>query len=163
MTVRQLVGDKEISAKSGITVVVFSFLSIFLLSWLFSLLSSMGVAPLITSTLFWLSGGTIAVIVFHRYVIRYLYTLDGVKLVVERVFSKKPRFMEQILIREIVYIGKKEDASKKYAEVKFRKAFRKTNPIVPTAVIYKRSGETRGILIQANEEMLNALSEAMKK
>lgn len=163
MTIRQLVGEKEVSVKTGLTVVLFSFAAIFLLSRLFTLLTSLGVAPLITSTLFWLSGGAIAAFVFFRYSVRFLYTLDGVKLAVERVYSRKPRFMEQLLLREIIFIGSAQEALKKHGNVKIRKAVRKTNAIVPTCILYKRSGEIRGILIQANEELLSALHDAHKK
>ena len=160
---KQIVGDKEVSTKTGLIVVFLSFLSIALLSALFSMLSSLGVSPLVTSTGFWLSGGTIAAFVFHRFVIRYLYTLDGVKLIVDRVFSRKPRLMEQVLLREIVFVGSKADALKKYPSVKVKNAIRKTNPIEPTCIVYKRAGETKAILIQANEEIASALRDAVKK
>ena len=159
----QLIGNKEVSAKTGLTVVIASFVSLLLLSKFFSLLSSMGVSPLVTSTGFWLSGGSIAVFVFNRFVIRYLYSADGVKFQVDRVFSKRPRFMEQVLLREFVFVGSLDAAKKKYPGLKVKKAVRKTNPIVPVCAVYKRSGETKGLLLQPNEELLKILQEACKK
>jgi len=163
MAVNQIIGEKEVSTKTGLIVVALGFVSLVLLSALFSALSSLGVSPLITSTGFWLSGGAIAVFVFYRFVIRYMYTLDGVKLVVYTIFSKKPRCTEQILLREIIFFGSEQDALKKHPDLKPKKAIRKTNPITPTCIVFKRAGEVRAVLIQANEELLTTLSNTIKK
>lgn len=161
--VKQQIGKEGLSSVLGLAVIVVSLIILLAASFFFRYLSSLGVAPLITSTGFWLVGGIVAAYVFHRYVISYVYTLDGVKLIVERVFSRKPRFMQQILLREIVFIGPLETAKEKYRIEAKQKAVRKQEKIEENAIVYKRDGEMRALIIQPNAELLEALKELTKK
>lgn len=155
----QLIGHNEVGSKTGIIIVIASLAALYLDSMLAQLLSSIGLAPLFTSILFWGIGGTVAVIVYYNFVIRYLYTVDGVKLTVERVYHKKPRPMIELMKRDILFIGSAEDAVKKHGKVKTHKAVRKTNPNKPVAVVYKRAGEKQMLIFQPNEEVLKAIEE----
>ena len=153
----QLIGQKEVFNKTGIVIVAASLAALYLDSMLAQLLSSAGFSPLFTTTLFWGIGGIVAVIVYYNFVIRYLYTVDGVKLTVERVYHKKPRPMAELMKREILFIGTKEEAVKKHGKLKTFKAIRKTNENRPVAIVYKRAGEKQMLIIQPNEEILKAL------
>lgn len=155
----QLVGQKEVSGKTGVIVIAASLAALYMDSLLARILSSLGLAPLITSIIFWGIGGMIAVIVYYNFVIRYLYTVDGVKLTVERVYHKKPRLMVELMKREILFIGSAEEAVKKHGKIKTHKAVRKTNINKPVAVVYKRAGEKQMLIFQPDEEILKALSE----
>lgn len=157
MKTTQIVGQNEVSAKNGIIIVLASLLCLYLDSMLVSLLSRMGLPPLFTSIVFWGLGGTIAAIVYYRFVIRYLYTVDGVKMTVERVYHKKPRPLEEMMLRDILFVGAPETATKKYGNIKALRAVRTTNPNPPVAVVYKRAGEKRLLLFQPNKEILAAL------
>lgn len=155
----QLVGQREVSSKTGVVVIIASLAALYLDSLLARVLSSLGLTPLITSIIFWGVGGLIAVIVYYNFVIRYLYTIDGIKLTVERVYHKKPRPMVEFMKREILFSGSVEDAIKKHGKLKTYKAIRKTNPNKPIAVVFKRAGEKRMLIFQPNEEILKALDE----
>ncbi len=155
----QLVGQKEVSGKTGILVVVLSFAAVYLDALLVNLLISVGLPALVTDIVFWGIGGLIAVIVYYNFVIRYLYTVDGVKLTVERVYHKKPRLMTEIMKREILFVGTQEEAVKRHGKLKTHKAIRKTNINKPVAIVYKRAGEKQMLMIQPNEEILEAIKE----
>lgn len=155
----QLVGQKEVSNKTGIIVVVSSLLALYLDVLLVNLLSSVGLPALITDIIFWGLGGLIAVIVYYNFVIRYLYTVDGVKLTVERVYHRKPKPMTEIMKREILFVGAQEEAVKRHGKIKTQKAIRKTNTNKPVAIVYKRAGEKQMLIIQPNEEILAAIKE----
>ncbi len=155
----QLVGQKEVSGKTGILVVVLSLAAVYLDALLVNLLISVGLPALVTDIVFWGIGGLIAVIVYYNFVIRYLYTVDGVKLTVERVYHKKPRLMTEIMKREILFVGTQEEAVKRYGKLKTHKAIRKTNINKPVAIVYKRAGEKQMLMIQPNEEILEAIKE----
>lgn len=159
MKVTQLVGQNEVSNKTGIIVVICSLAALYMDSLLTKLLSSLGLAPLFTSIVFWGIGGAIAVIVYYNFVIRYQYTADGVKVTIDRVYNKKPRPMLEFMKREILFVGEKEEAEKKYGKTKTHKAVRKTNPNRPVALVYKRAGETQTLIFQPNEEFLKAIKE----
>lgn len=155
----QLVGQKEVSGKTGILVVVLSLAAVYLDALLVNLLISVGLPALVTDIVFWGIGGLIAVIVYYNFVIRYLYTVDGVKLTVERVYHKKPRLMTEIMKREILFVGTQEEAEKRHGKLKTHKAIRKTNINKPVAIVYKRAGEKQMLMIQPNEEILEAIKE----
>jgi len=155
----QLVGQKEVTNKTGIIVVIASLAALYMDSMLARLLSSMGLSPLFTSIIFWGIGGAVAVIVYYNFVIRYLYTVDGVKLTVERVYHKKPRPMVELMKREILFTGSVEDAIAKHGKLKTHKAIRKTNPNKPVAVVFKRAGEKQMLIFQPNEEILKLLND----
>lgn len=153
----QLVGQKEVSSKTGIVVVVLSLAAVILDSMLVNLLISVGLPALVTDVIFWGIGGLVAVVVYYNFVIRYLYTVDGVKLTVERVYHKKPKKMIELMKREILFTGSVEEAVKKHGKLKTHKAVRKTNPNRPVAIVYKRAGEKQMLIIQPNEEILKAI------
>ncbi len=155
----QLIGQKEVSSKTGIVVVVASLAALYLDALLVNLLTSLGLPVLVTDIIFWGLGGGVAVFVYYNFAMRYLYTVDGVKLVVERIYHRKPRPMAEIMKREIMFIGTKEDAVKKHGKLKTRRAIRKTNANKPVAVVYKRAGEKQMLIIQPNEEILKAIEE----
>lgn len=155
----QLVGQKEVSNKTGIIVVVASLVALYLDALLVNLLKSIGVSALITDIIFWGLGGGVCVIVYYNFVIRYLYTVDGVKLTVERIYHKKPKMMIELMKREILFTGSAEEAVKKHGKIKTHKAIRKTNPNRPVAIVYKRAGEKQMLIFQPNEEILKALQE----
>lgn len=159
MKANQLVGQNEVSNKAGIVIVLASLAALYLISSLASILSSIGLTPLFTSIIFWGMGGTVCVIVYYLFIIRYLYSVDGVKVTIERVYHKKPRPMIEFMKRDILFIGCAEDAIKKHGKIKTHKAIRRTNPNKPVAVVFKRAGEKQMLIFQPNEEILKAMSE----
>lgn len=154
---QQLVGYKEVSGKTGVVVVVSSVASLYLISALSELLIKIGVSSLIASIIFYCLAGAVAALVYYRFAIRYIYSADGVKLVIERVYHKKPRLMEQIMLRDILFIGTLEKAEKKYGKIKTHRAVRKTNPNPETAIVFKRAGEKQMLIFQPDEDILKAI------
>ena len=159
MKVSHVIGDKEVSNKTGIVVILASLAALYLDSMLARLLSSIGLTPLFTSIVFWGLGGTIAAIVYYNFAIRYLYTVDGVKVTIERIYHKKPRPMIEFMKREILFVGAYEEAVKKHGKMKTYKAVRRTNPTKPVAVVFKRAGSKQMLIFQPSEEILKAISE----
>lgn len=159
MKVTHLVGQNEVSGKTGLIVVAASLVALYLDSMLATLLSKLGLAPLFTSLIFWGLGGLVAVLVFNRFVIRYLYTVDGVKVTIERIYQKKPRPMVEFMKRDILFVGSYEEAVKKHGKTRIHRAVRKTNSNAPVCVVFKRGGEKQMLIFQPNEEILKNLKE----
>lgn len=159
MTKTQLIGQKEVSSKTGIIVVAASLAALYLDALLVNLLSSIGLPALVTDIVFWGIGGGIAALVYYNFAMRYLYTADGVKLIVERIYHRKPRPMVSIMKRDILFTGTREEAEKKHGKLKTHKAIRRTNANKPVAVVYKCAGEKQMLIIQPNEEILKAIEE----
>ena len=159
MKVSHIVGQNEVSNKTGFVVIAASVAALYLDSMLVRLLSSIGLSPLFSSLIFWGLGGAVAVLVYDHFVIRYLYTVDGVKVTIDRVYHKKPRPMVEFMKREIVFVGAYEDAVKKHGKMKIFRAVRKTNPNRPVSVVFKRGGVKQMLIFQPNEEILKAISE----
>lgn len=157
MKKQQLVGQNEVSAKTGLIVVLCTLASLYLISALTSLFMKIGMGATVSSIFFWGLGGAVAVIVYYRFVIRYLYTVDGVKLTIERVYHKKPRLMEHIMLRDIVFVGSIERAQKKYGKMKTRRVTRDTNKNEKIALVFKRGGEKEMLIFQPNEEIRKAI------
>ncbi|MBR4235129.1 MAG: hypothetical protein IKR85_03595 [Clostridia bacterium] len=107
--------------------------------------------------------GALLVFVFTRYALVSVYEVDGVKITFSRIYVKKPRLMEQILLREAVMLSEPEEAAQKYACESTKRFTTARSPYPVRALVYKRSGAYHRILFNPNEEISTALSEALAK
>ena len=159
----QIVGKNGLKGWQGLLVVLVVLVSIYALNAVFTFFTVLGLDYLIGSILFWGFGVGIAVFLFYRFAIVYRYDIGEVKLVLSRVYIKNPRVMEEILTREIVFLGTPEEAKKRYPDASVRRALthRAADPV--RALVYVRGKSPRVILFEPNAEMCEAIQAFVRK
>ncbi len=102
-------------------------------------------------------------LLLFRFSISCTYFLDGVKICFGRVYIKNARYSEQIMLREIVFFGRPDDAKSKYAVDSSKNFTARRGEIETMAIVYRREKKTMRILFSPNEEMRQKLEEALKQ
>ena len=153
----QIVGKNGLKSWQGLLVVLAVLVSMYALNALFTFFTVLGLDYLIGSILFWGFGVGIAVFLFYRFGIVYQYDIGEVKLVLSRVYIKNPRVMEEILTREIAFLGSPEEARKRYPSAGVRRALTHRAQDSVCALVYVRGNTPRIVLWEPNAEMREAV------
>ncbi|MBQ3575702.1 MAG: hypothetical protein IJA26_08515 [Clostridia bacterium] len=159
---KQIVAHKKIHPVMGVLIILL------LLGFLIGLNYVLGfLVPLVGRTVseifFWLIGAVIAWWFLRTYVVKYSYEMTEDVLRLNRMYGKRERFIADIYLNRLVYVGTLEEAKKKNPNAKVVRALQATCKIPPTAIAYKTSSETTIALIQADEELKAKLLQRMQK
>lgn len=159
---KQTNGNKKLGNFAGLLVVIGLVVLLILLNFA----SSLWLAPLVgynyAALVFWIIGGIIAFIVLRVFISRIQYELSDDMLIISRIYGKKARPIETIFLRQLVFVGSKEEAEKRNPKLAKVKALHSRCKLPVTAVVYKTSTHPRMALLQLNDEMKAALMEQMK-
>lgn len=159
---KQTIGNKKLGNIAGLLVVI----GLVALLILVNFASSLFLAPLIgynpAALVFWIIGGIIAFIVLRVFISRIQYEMDEDVLVISRIYGKKARPIENIFLRQLVFVGTPEEAEKRNPKLAKVKALHSRCKLPVTAVVYKTSTRPRMALLQLNDEMKAALMEQLK-
>ena len=153
----QLIGAKRLKPLRGILTILLILLFVFGLNALLQMCVNAGLISFtVGSVLFWILSFGLGVFIFVRFSLVTMYQADGVKLIISRIYIKNPRFCEQLLLREIVFIGSREAAEKKY-KISFKKHYEGFGKESVTALVVKRGGLYTEFILRPDENMLAAL------
>lgn len=111
---------------------------------------------------FWGVGGAIAWQVLRVYVARVSYELGEDVLRLCRLYGKKERFIEDIYLSQLLFVGSREEAQKRYGKLPLTKALHPSSDLPVAALVYKNSAGTRMALIQADDALKAALVDRIK-
>lgn len=156
--IKQTVGPERVSALDGIKLIALIVACLLLGSFAGNALLYIGLPNIVGTIAFFGLGVALAAWVFFKYAVSYLYTLDGVKLTVERVYGRYPRFFAQVLKREIVFLGAEADAREKYPGARATRAYKRDSVIEAQALVYRREGEYHMLLLKPNQEIKDQLN-----
>lgn len=106
---------------------------------------------------FWGLGGLLAWQVLRVYVSRVSYELGDEVLRLCRLYGKKERFIEDIYLSRLLFVGSREDAQGRYGKLPLTRALHPSGKLPVTALVYKTSAGTRMALIQADAALKAAL------
>ncbi len=160
---KQHVGKEGVSTGKGIFIIVSILIGIYLLSFMSNALEKVGVPYLAVSIFLWLGGGVFGVYIFYKYVQSFMYTSEGQTFTVERIYSRKPRYFEKVLWREVVFFGDTETAKAKNPQAKTQNATRSQCELPTKALVYKRNGKAYMLLLQPNPEMTASIEQAIAR
>lgn len=159
---KQIVSHKKIHPIVGVLIIIL------LLGFLLGLNYVLGfLVPLVGQTIseifFWLVGALIAWWFLRTYVVKYSYEMTEDVLRLNRMYGKRERFIADIYLNRLLFVGTLEEAKKRNPNAKIVRALQATSKIPVTAVAYKTSSDTSIALIQAEEELINKLRQRMQK
>lgn len=117
----------------------------------------------IASLAFWIFGGFIALQLVRRFIMDYLYIVEGITFRVCRIYANgKPREALQIVTRSILAVGTPEEIEGKYPGSHPSVYTRSRADIEVCAVAYGDEGKVRVIHIQPDEKMKQKLIDSIE-
>ena len=147
---------------TGFLAIFLSVASLFIMNGVLVWLKDIGkLSDLAASILIFAYALALFLLLLYRFSLSCVYTLDSMKIRFSRVYIKNPRLSEQIMLREVAFFGPVGDAER----FEYRRTQRFTarrGEIETKALIYKREGKLLRVLFSPNEELSNALREALK-
>lgn len=159
---KQIVSHKKIHPIVGVLIIIL------LLGFLLGLNYVLGfLVPLVGQTIseifFWLVGALIAWWFLRTYVVKYSYEMTEDVLRLNRMYGKRERFIADIYLNRLLFVGSLEEAKKRNSGAKVVRAMQATCKIPPTAIAYKTSSGISIALIQANDELIAKLKQRLQK
>ncbi len=163
MTISQFSGKNRLKPGYGVLLILALVAAVFLMNLLLGGFMAVGLPFTYASILFWVFCVALLVLVFQRFGLVYRYDIDGVKMIISRIYLRNPRFYEQVLLREIVFVGSEEEARRRNPDASVKRAYAHRDRNGPvTAVTLRKDGEGKTFLLRLNDEAAEFLKNAVK-
>ena len=163
MTITRLSGKNRLKPGYGVLLILAMVATVFLMNLLLGGFMALGLPFLYASILFWVFCVGLLGLVFQRFGLVYRYDIDGVKLIISRIYLRNPRFYEQVLLREIVFVGTPEEARRRNPDASEKRAYARRDKNGPlTAATIRRDGASKTLLLRLDDESATFLKNAVK-
>ena len=159
---KQTVAHKKIGTLHGILLVAGLLVILALLNYLVLGFLATYVGNGASSIAFWVLGGLVAWLVLRIYIVKYSYELGDEVLRLTRAYGKRERLIDDIYLNNLLFLGKPEEAAKRFPNARRVKAVHAKGEHPVVALAYKASDGQYVALIQANDELKAALRERIK-
>ena len=159
---KQTVEHKKLSTLPGVLLILGLVAALAVLDILCVRILARWIGAQPAALAFWILGGLIALWMLHVYVVKYVYELNLDVLRLNRSYGKRPRHIEDIYLRQIVFVGTPEEAKRRHPRARRVSAVRRGAELPVTAVVYKSSDGEHVALIQANSELRQKLEETVR-
>ena len=163
MTITRLSGKNRLKPVYGVLLIFALVAAVFLMNLLLGGFMALGLPYLYASILFWVFCVALLGLVFQHFGLVHRYDIDGVKLIISRIYLRNPRFYEQVLLREIVFAGSPEEARRRNPDATEKRAYARREKNGPlTAVTFRKDGASKTLLLRLDEEAAEFLKNAVK-
>ena len=150
---KQIVEHRRLGAAQGVLLIAVLVAALIGLDYLSAQVLPRWIGARPASLMFWVLGGVVALWVLHEFIVKYVYELSGDILRLSRSYGKRPRHIEDIYLRQIVFVGDPQEAKQRHPKARRVSAKRREKALPVTAVVYKKAEGEGVALIQANEEL----------
>lgn len=150
---KQIVAHKKLGALQGILIVLGLFALLLFINYVAIELLARLLGYTAATFGFWILGGLVAWQVLRIYIVSFVYWLDEDVLRLSRKYGKRERFIEDVYLNNLLFVGSPEEAKKRYPDAKKVSAVHAGTKDVVTAVVYQTSGGLRVARIQANDAL----------
>ncbi len=163
MTLTRFSGKNRMKPGYGVLLILGLVAAVFFMNLLLGGLLAVGLPFVYASILFWVFCVALLGLVFQRFGLVYRYDIDGVKLIISRIYLRNPRFYEQVLLREIAYVGSAEEARRRNPDASVKRAYARRDKDGPvTAVTLRKDGASKTLLLRLDDEAAEFLKNAVK-
>lgn len=159
---KQIVAHKKIGALQGILIVAGLAAALALLNYLVLGYLAYYIGNGASSIAFWVLGGLIAWGVLRIYIVKYSYELGDEALRLTRAYGRRERYIDDIYLHQMLFVGKPDEAKKKWPNARLVKAIHAKGEDTVTAIVYRASDGNRIALLQPNAELKQMLTVRMK-
>lgn len=160
---KQIVEHKKLSTLHGLLLVAGLMIVLILMNYLVLGLLATRIGNGASSIAFWVLGGGVAWIMLQVYVVKYYYLLDDELLQVNRAYGKRERHVENVYLHQMVFLGKPEEAQKRYPNARKVRALHLKGENLTVALVHRASDGHRILLFQPNDEIQAALKAKLKQ
>lgn len=160
---KQIVAHKKIGALQGLLIVAVLAAVLALLNYLVLGYLAYYIGNGASSIAFWVLGGLIAWGVMRIYIVKYSYELGDEVLRLTRSYGKRERYIDDIYLHQMLFIGKPDEAKKKWPNARLVKAVHAKGQDAVTAIVYRASDGNRIALLQPNAELKQRLTAKLKE
>ena len=160
---KQIVAHKKLGAVQGGLIVLGLFALLLLINYVAIALLAKFLGYTAASLGFWILGGLVAWQVLRVYIVSFVYDMDSNVLRLSRKYGKRERFIEDIYLNNLLYIGSYDEVKKRYPQAKKVSAVHAGVKDSITAIVYQTSSGVRIARIQASPELRNMLVACIRK
>ena len=157
----QEVRGKSLAGLRGVAVVAGVVAAIWLLSRLLTVLQAF-IGYTAASILLWLCGILLALWILRRFVMGYRYELNGEELALGRLYGRRVRFMDRLLLRSAVACGSLENMKKRWPDAEVERAVCGNCPMEEMAVVFK-ADSVKIVVLQPDDAFRSAIIKAVKE
>ena len=154
---KQTVSHSRLRPWQGILIVLLLVALLFAINYLLGRYVQRLVGYSIASIAFWIIGAGIAYYTFRRFVAAYIYELSEDILRLNRAYGKRERHICDIYVSRLLFVGTRAEAQKRFGKTRIVRAMRGCDDLPVTAIVYDASDGRHTALIQANDELRDAL------
>lgn len=154
---KQTVSHSRLRPWQGILIVLLLVALLFAINYLLGRYVQRLVGYSIASIAFWIIGAGIAYYTFRRFVAAYIYELSEDVLRLNRAYGKRERHICDIYVSRMLFVGTRAEAQKRFGKTRIVRAMRGCDDLPVTAIVYDASDGRHTALIQANDELRDAL------
>lgn len=148
---KQIVAHKKLGILQGILIVLGLVALLLLINYVAIALLARFLGYTAATLGFWILGGLVAWQVLRVYIVSFVYWLDEDVLRLSRKYGKRERFIEDIYLNNLLFVGSFDEAKKRYPQAKKVSAVHAGTKAPVTAVVYQTSSGMRVALLQAND------------
>lgn len=159
---KQTVAHKKIGTLHGLMLVAGLVVILILLNYLVLGFLATYIGNGASSIAFWVLGGLVAWLVLRIYIVKYSYELGDEVLRLTRAYGKRERLIDDIYLNNLLFLGKPEEAAKRFPNARRVKAVHAKGEFPVVALAYRASDGQYIALIQANDELKAALRDRIK-
>lgn len=160
---KQTVGHPRLKPLAGFGLVLGLVAALVLINYLVIDFLAARVGATAASIAFWVIGGLLAWLVLRVYIVTYSYEVGANTLRLCRHYGKRERFIEDVYLNQIRFVGTPEEAKAKFPKAKTVSAVHGREKLSVTAIAYQTADGMRIARIQANDEMKKLLVAQVKK
>lgn len=160
---KQIVAHKKLSTLHGLLLVAGLMLVLILLNYVVLGFLATYLGNAASSLAFWVLGALIAWVMLRVYVVKLCYELDDEALHITRSYGKRERYVENIYLSQLMFVGEPVEAQKRFPNARRVKATHAKGEHPVCAVAYRASDGHRIALLQLNDELKSALKAKIKE
>lgn len=159
---KQIVKHKNLTPLTGFALVLALVAVLLFLNYVVLNFVAARIGNTAASITFWVIGGLIAWWMLRTFIVVYTYEIGDNVLRLCRKYGKRERFIEDIYLNRITYVGTLEEAKHRAPNAKVIKAVHSAVKTDKTAVVFNTSAGTGIAIFQPNDEIRSKLVEALK-
>lgn len=160
---KQTVGHKKVTPALGLALIAGLLLILVLLNYVVLDYVAALLGNTAAAICFWVVGGLIALWMLRTFVVVYTYELGDNVLRLCRKYGKRERFIEDIYLTRITFVGTSEEAKRRNPKAAVVKAIHSAVKTEPTAVVFDTSENTKIAVLQADTALRAKLVEIVRE
>ena len=161
---KQIVRNEKMTPLKGVGLIAALVAFLLLLNYVLTGFAARLVGSTVSTILFWLCGAVVALWMLRNFVVAYSYELTNDLLRICRKYGKRERFIADIYLNRLRFVGTLEEAKSRYPNAKGSfKAVHPRSDLQTTALVYEDSDGLKLAKLQASDELKAALRPYAKR